>query len=330
MEACFRLFKFKLHKKSHSIERLPVHLEYERLITFVEHDRNLRNNIQRAIQRQTKLTAWFRLNQQMEAARQYLYAEIPIHFVWNSANHEWIPRQQRGQFKLTRLHSVSPRQRELFFLRILLLNVRGATSFQNLRTVNGHVCQTYEQAAILRNLVQNDEQWLRCLEEAANHLFPNQLRQLFASILTENNPPNCLQLWLNFRNQMSEDFLHNQHIGIMTNDRAYNLSLIVIEHLLRAKGCNCQKYNLPTPQPDTFDPIQRVERAYTTEEYQEFYQNNLNRLNQEQRQVFDRIIQAISYRNPVNNCYFLDGPGGTGKTFLIQVSLKFIKIKLFP
>lgn len=159
MEACFRLLKFKLHKKSHSIERLPVHLEYERLITFVEHDRNLRNNIERAMERQTKLTAWFRLNQRSEVARQFLYTEIPFHFVWSSTNHEWIPRQQRGQFKLTRMHSVTPRQRELFFLRILLLNVRGATSFADLKTVNGQVCETYEHAAILRNLVQNDEEW---------------------------------------------------------------------------------------------------------------------------------------------------------------------------
>lgn len=158
-------------------------------------------------------------------------------------------------------------------------------------------------------------------EEAANHLFPNQLRELFSSILTENNPPNCLQLWLNFRNQMSKDFLYNQQIGDVSNERAFNLSLIVIEHLLRAKGFNCRTFHLPTPQPDPYDPIQRVERAFSTEQYLEFYQNNFNRLNQEQKQVFDRIASAILNRNLRNNCYYLDGPGGTGKTFLIQVSL---------
>jgi hypothetical protein len=219
MEACYRLFKFKLHKKSHSIERLPVHLEFERLIRFVGDERDLINNIQRAIQNETKLTAWFRLNQQSQIARQYLYAEVPIHFVWNANNNEWLPRQRRGEFKLTRLHSVSPRQRELFFLRILLLNVRGATSFADLRTVNGQVCETYENVAVLRNLVQNDDEWFRCLDEAAN-----QLRQLFASILVEIEPPNPLQLWMNFRDQLSEDFLNDQRIGNMNPDRAYNLA----------------------------------------------------------------------------------------------------------
>ncbi len=81
------------------------------------------------------------------------------------------------------MHAVSPGQRELFFLDIFLFNVRGATSFEDLKTVNRHVCLRYEEAAILRNLVQNDEEWFRCLEEASIHLFPNQLRKLFVRIL---------------------------------------------------------------------------------------------------------------------------------------------------
>jgi hypothetical protein len=189
-----------------------VHLEYERLIRFVGDDRDLINNIQRAIQKQTKLTAWFRLNQQSQIAQRYLYAEIPTHFVWNPNNNEWLPRKQRGDFKLTRIHSVSPRQRELFFMRLLLLNVRGATSFADLRTVNGQVCETYEHAAVLRHLVQNDDEWLRCLEEAAVHFFPNQLRQLFASILVEINPPNCFQPWMNIPYHIIEHFHNDQRI----------------------------------------------------------------------------------------------------------------------
>jgi hypothetical protein len=193
-----------------------VHLEFERLIRFVGDDRDLITNIQRAIQKETKLTAWFRLNQRSHTARRYLYAEIPIHFVWNPNNNEWLPTKQRGDFKLTRIHSVSPRQRELFFMRLLLLNVRGPTSFADLRTVNCQVCDTYEQVAVLRHIVQNDDEWLQCLEEAVIHFFPNQLRQLFASILVEINPANCLQLWINFRDQISEDFLNDQQIENMS------------------------------------------------------------------------------------------------------------------
>ena len=204
-------------------------------------------------------------------------------------------------------------------MRLLLLNVRGATSFADLRTVNGQVCETYEHAAVLRHLVQNDDEWLRCLEEAAIHFFPNQLRQLFASILVEINPPNCLQLWMNFRDQISEDFLNDQRIGNMSPERAYNLSLIVIEHILRKNGSTCQNFNLPMPQPDAYDPVERVQRAFTTEQYQEFFDENLNRLNHDQKHVFDNITQAISNRNQQPKCFFLDGPGGTGKTFLIQV-----------
>jgi hypothetical protein len=61
-------------------------------------------------------------------------------------------------------------------------------------------------------MVHNDDEWLRCLGEAANHLFPYQNRQLFASILFEINPPNCLQPWMNIPNQIIEHFLNDQRI----------------------------------------------------------------------------------------------------------------------
>ena len=78
------------------------------------------------------------------------------------------------------------------------------------------------------------------------------------------------------------------------------------------------------PQPDVYDPNKRVERQFTTEQYQEFFEENFNRLNQDQKQVFDNIIQAITNRNQQAKCFFLDGPGGTGKTFLIQVWLRLL------
>ena len=82
------------------------------------------------------------------------------------------------------------------------------------------------------------------------------------------------------------------------------------------------------PQSDVYNPIERVERAFTTEQYQEFFEENLNRLNQDQKQVFDNIIQATTTRNHQAKCFFLDGPGGTGKTFLIQVWLRLLNFLL--
>jgi hypothetical protein len=37
-EACFRLFKFKLHGKSHSVFRLQIHMPFEQSILFKRHE----------------------------------------------------------------------------------------------------------------------------------------------------------------------------------------------------------------------------------------------------------------------------------------------------
>jgi ATP-dependent DNA helicase PIF1 len=64
----------------------------------------------------------------------------------------------------------------LYHLRLLLLNVPGATSFQHLRTVNGFPHATFTDAARALNLVENGQQWYDAMAEAAQHQMPYQLR----------------------------------------------------------------------------------------------------------------------------------------------------------
>lgn len=42
---------------------------------------------------------------------------------------------------------------------------------------------------------------------------------------------------------------------------------------------------------------------------------NVPKLNDHQKHVYDTIMQAV--QNEVGGLYFLDAPGGTGKTFVI-------------
>ena len=103
-EACWRLFQFPLHARSHAIERLPVHLEWEQSILFEEGEE--RTAAERAALKQTKLTAWFELNakeardrgtgsDELSAelpanspkhipASSLLYRDVPNHYVWHA------------------------------------------------------------------------------------------------------------------------------------------------------------------------------------------------------------------------------------------------------
>ncbi|CAF1361102.1 unnamed protein product [Rotaria sordida] len=79
-EAAWRLFEFPLHDKSHAIIRLAVHLPYQQPVYFAEG--NERQALERAASKDTTLTAWFQLNSKNPDARQYLYHDIPHHFVF--------------------------------------------------------------------------------------------------------------------------------------------------------------------------------------------------------------------------------------------------------
>ena len=58
-EACWRLFEYPMHEKSHVVERLPVHLEKEQQVVFME--QREAEAILKQEGKRTKLEAWYDL-----------------------------------------------------------------------------------------------------------------------------------------------------------------------------------------------------------------------------------------------------------------------------
>jgi hypothetical protein len=55
---------------------------------------------------------------------------------------------------------VSPAgQAERFYLRILLSHVPGPLGYDDLRTVDNHVCPTFREACYKRGLLKDDREW---------------------------------------------------------------------------------------------------------------------------------------------------------------------------
>lgn len=83
IEGMWHILKFGMRGNSHSIYRLPVHLPYNQILTF-----NPSADLARVLEqgRYTRLTEWFTLNSNVQDARQYLYCEIPSHYVWYPNN----------------------------------------------------------------------------------------------------------------------------------------------------------------------------------------------------------------------------------------------------
>ena len=83
---------------------------------------------------------------------------------------------------------VQPSEGERYYLRILLTHIKGATSFDDLKTVNGYTCRTFKEACIHLGLLQDDSEWNTCLHEASQIKTGQQLQNLFAIILLYCQP----------------------------------------------------------------------------------------------------------------------------------------------
>ena len=132
-------------------------------------------------------------NSQHEFARQITYQEFPQHFTWNKSNKKWTPRH-RG-FAIGRMYFAAPSAGERFYLRTLLTIVKGPTSFQDLRTVDGYIHPTFKAACLARGLLEDDAEWIQCLREAADMQTGSQLRSLFATLLLHCHPTTPGDLW---------------------------------------------------------------------------------------------------------------------------------------
>ena len=77
-----------------------------------------------------------------------------------------MPRQRGGQRIISRMYSVSPADSEKFHLRLLLLHVLGATSYDDLKTVSGSLCSNFREACIQRHLLSDDGEYNEALMEA--------------------------------------------------------------------------------------------------------------------------------------------------------------------
>ncbi len=215
---------------SHSIHVLKIHLPGRQNIVFTE------GGVANVANREapvTELMDFFQLNGRDPVARQYLYKEIVNHYVFNPTTKQWTARVNDGSRVIGRIPFISVRSRELFFMKLLLLHVRGPISYEHLRTVNDHEWPTFEAAAMAMNLVDNNVQWQTTMAELAATEMPYRLRFLFVTILVHNNPlnPTPTALWDEFSGAMSEDYRfeddetrRHRALGVISNNLHFYLN----------------------------------------------------------------------------------------------------------
>ncbi|CAJ0761863.1 8612_t:CDS:2, partial [Entrophospora sp. SA101] len=297
-EASWRLFHYRLHDRSPAVVHLQVHLPGQHRVIFRD-DECLENVVERANSEKTTLTAWFQANTLYPEARELTYGNFPTQWVYNRQTNKWSPRQ-----------------------------LCGATSFENLRIVNGVLYNTFKEACAILGLLQNGEEWDQCLAKAAQVQTGSQLRNLFATLLLFCDPVRPENLWEKYFYALSDDMRFQVHDNVENTD-IHNQALTHLQSILNRHG-KCLKDFPDMPIPEVLSDCDQdnyliyEEQSYNIEELTQTVENGIPQLNADQKVAFEKVITAVENQTPA--MFFIDGPGGTGKTFLYNVLLAKIRL----
>ena len=313
-----------LANQSHS-KKKKVHPPGQHMVLF-DPDESEENVIARARNEQTTLTAFFQANSNEgplgALARQATYQDFPQFFVWNKGQKSWTIRKEG--WALGRMYFVSPLAGERFYLRTLLTTTKGAQSFEDLRTVEGVRYDTFREACIAHGLLSDDGEWRLCLQEAVEFQTGHCLRQLFTTLLIYCNPVYPAHLWDEFRQYICDDLDHRlRSLGFhhTTEENIYDYGLYLLDQLLRENGFRLEDFATMPHYHRNWGQFQAnrliaEQLDYDREEQRVRLREALPLLNHEQRCAYDEIVHSAVEEH--GQLFFLNGPGGTGKTFVYQ------------
>ncbi|XP_073301543.1 uncharacterized protein [Primulina huaijiensis] len=319
-EAMWRIFEFDLNEISPAVINLPLHLPNKHCVTFWR-NQNLRSLLHLDQTSKTMLTEFFYKCSIDDKAKNLLYSEFPEHYVWDKQGKCWLQRKHRKV--IGRINNANPIEGERYYLRLLLLHVRGPRSFDDLLTANRHTCFLFKEAAQLRGLLESDNGYFESLHEAVSFQMPNALRRLFATILVYCEPSDVRKMWDTFYNHLSEDFRRQDYI-----EHSYLLSetLCALNLILESMRKNIDIYDLPRIPINTCNSGKTVPREILDEISIDVSSDNClsqSRLNVGQREAFNIILEYVN--SGKQGLFFVHGPGGAGKTFLYRALLANVR-----
>ena len=230
------------------------------------------------------------------------------------------------------MYFAGPAAGKRYYLRMLLHVVKGPTSWQHLRTVNGVTYGSFKGACKALGLLEDDDEFDKCLQEAATLQTGRELRHLFVIILQECSPTDPLALWNAHAHNLSDDChwkLQQQGFSEPSEEQIFSLALHELNEKLQHSGKNLKDFGLPAPTysfQNLSKNVPRIiaeEKSYDRDELDVIWRRCLETCNQDQRTAFETLNSC--YESEQGGIFFIDGPGGTGKTFVENMLLARVR-----
>ncbi|XP_057760443.1 uncharacterized protein LOC130980819 [Arachis stenosperma] len=185
-----------------------------------------------------------------------------------------------------------------------------------------------DEACSAMGFLIDDKKYVSAIKEVAEVASAAQLRMLFMMLLLSGSMGRPLSVWEQTWAYLSDDILYHRRHELqypdltMSQDELQTFYLLEIEKLLQSNGKSLRNYGgMPVPNTSLVSQFNNLmllhELQYDTVSLTREHDANLLKLNEEQRVVYDKIIDYVS--NKRHGFFFVYGFGGTRKTFLYRV-----------
>uniref|UniRef100_A0A0N5BF22 ATP-dependent DNA helicase n=1 Tax=Strongyloides papillosus TaxID=174720 RepID=A0A0N5BF22_STREA len=268
------------------------------------------------------------------------YENVPTKFKWDPLHPKdsdiprnkrgaWIKRKQKRK-AIGRIIAISKKNVELFAMRILLIHKKGVRSFDDLKTINGIQFPTYEAAARHLNLIQNGVLEAEYFNELRDMLTPPEFINAFAIyICHEPNFKDHLKVFDEHKNYMNQLFLPRYRRNtngpvpeIIAVKKANNHLLYEINVILSINGYDIRKSNLPF-NAIVYEDIIDHEGENVEDDVRalEQYISTATSGQKESFETFKLLLRSARKCRAM----MIEGPAGTGKTFVYQMFATYLR-----
>ncbi|XP_076881582.1 uncharacterized protein LOC143529741 [Bidens hawaiensis] len=257
-KAAWRIFAFDVHYMVPAVTRLPFHLPGQQQVIYGPEE-DIEDVLTKTSNSVSMFTGRMEANRNYEHVKRLSYAEFPTQFVWKKTSPpKWVERQ--SGFAIGRIHAVPASFDEAYYLRILLNKVKGPKCFEDIRTVDGFVCDSFRDACYRRGLLDDDKEYIEAIEEAGHTANGYYLRNLFATMLITSSLSRPDYVWDNtwffFFSGLS-----------LSDEQLKNLALLQIEEFLVSNNSSlCRFSHIPFPDQESvstsMNPLIMEELSY--------------------------------------------------------------------
>ena len=213
-------------------------------------------------------------------------------------------------------------------MRMLLLTVPSPKSFDDLKTVEGELCETYEAACAKLGLIENDEEIYNTMDEVVDRNFGSALIHMFATILLHCKVQRPEEFFDKYKTELCRHLMKKDRVKEPRQDHI-NKVLKVIKKRVAQEGLTMNQVGLPEPVlSEEEERIPHVIREqtfsqHTREEMRAQVDDQMHTLNDDQLEIYGLVERSVFLK--LGRAFCLNAAGGTGKTYLVNFILDRVR-----